>query len=313
MSAYVFLLVAVLLLALLVWTPCLVAALGLLTVGENRHHPWQCFGDQGVIGTTMDGDYKLPAGIGAEVQQRAEAYFVGKDPFDIEIHNAEFFQKQKARVRLFFLEVALWDIIGKVAGQPLYKLWGAATDKVRPYAATVHFYKSAEERAEDALKFYELGFRAIKLRVHNVDVKQDLKRDHGEAGGRRPHGGHGGRQHGREEEGRSAAGVGLRDGGDDGQGADVHRALLAGGAVGPLCVRRSLSRPPATEAHVPGRRRRQRRAEGLPRHPDQRRIQLHSAGPHDRRPGIRDPQDRRYGRGVRRRCSDRTTAKAEWG
>ena len=135
----------------------------------------QFFTDQGVIGTTMDGDYKLPAGIGAEVQQRAEAYFVGKDPFDIEIHNAEFFQKQKARVRLFFLEVALWDIISKVAGQPLYKLWGAATDKVRPYAATVHFYKTAEERAEDALKFYELGFRAIKLRVHNEDVKQDLK------------------------------------------------------------------------------------------------------------------------------------------
>ena len=70
--------------------------------------------DQGVIGTTMDGDYKLPAGIARTVQERAQAYFVSKDPFDIETHNAEFFQKQKAPVRLFFLEVALWDIIGKV-------------------------------------------------------------------------------------------------------------------------------------------------------------------------------------------------------
>lgn|GEM_PF-5207989 len=49
MSAYVFLLVAALLLALLVWTPCLVVTLGLLTVGENRHHPWQCFGSFGNI------------------------------------------------------------------------------------------------------------------------------------------------------------------------------------------------------------------------------------------------------------------------
>ena len=137
----------------------------------------QFFTDQGVVGTTMDGDYKLPAGIAVEVQRRAEAYFVGKDPFDLAIHNAQFFQKEKAPppIRLFFLEVALWDIIGKVTGQPLYKLWGASTDKLQPYAATVHFYKTPEERAEDAHKFYELGFRAIKLRLHHEDPKDDLK------------------------------------------------------------------------------------------------------------------------------------------
>jgi hypothetical protein len=53
----------------------------------------QFFTDAGVIGTTMDGDYKLPAGIGKFVQQKAESYFVGKDPFEIEFHNREFFKK----------------------------------------------------------------------------------------------------------------------------------------------------------------------------------------------------------------------------
>ena len=134
----------------------------------------QFFTDQGVIGTTMDGDYKLPAGIAKEVQQRAEAYFTGKDPFDIEVHNAEFFQKQKAPVRLFFLEVALWDIIGRICGQPLYRLWGANTSKVQPYAATVHFNKTPQERAQDALKFHALGYRAMKLRLHHEDPKDDL-------------------------------------------------------------------------------------------------------------------------------------------
>jgi D-galactarolactone cycloisomerase len=134
----------------------------------------QFFTDQGLIGTTMDGDYQLPAGTGREVQQRAEAYFAGKDPFEIEVHNAQFFQKQKAPVRLFFLEVGLWDIIGKALGQPLYRLWGAASMKVKPYAATVHFNKTPQERAEDALRFYELGFRAIKLRLHHEDAQKDL-------------------------------------------------------------------------------------------------------------------------------------------
>ena len=130
--------------------------------------------DDGVVGTTMDGDYKLPAGIGQTVQALAEGYFIGKDPFDIELHNAEFFQKTKARVRLFFLEIALWDIIGKVCGQPLYRLWGAHSSKVKPYAATVHFDRTPQQRAEDALRFRELGFRAIKIRLHHEKIADDL-------------------------------------------------------------------------------------------------------------------------------------------
>ncbi len=134
----------------------------------------QFFTDSGLIGTTMDGDEELPAGIAETVRQKAE-YFIGKDPFELEVHNRDFFQKEKAPVRLFFLEVGLWDIIGKALNQPLYHLWGASQTKVIPYAATVHFYKTPEERAEDALKFYELGFRAIKLRLHHMDTKDDIK------------------------------------------------------------------------------------------------------------------------------------------
>jgi len=131
--------------------------------------------DQGLVGTTIDGDYRLPEGIGAEVQRRAEAYFVGKDPFEIGRHQAEFFDRQQAPVRLYFLEIGLWDIVGKALGTPLYRLWGAAADKVRAYAATVHFDKTPEERAEDALKFREAGFRAIKLRLHHIEMKEDLR------------------------------------------------------------------------------------------------------------------------------------------
>lgn len=134
----------------------------------------QLLTDQGLIATTMDGDYRLRENIGQIVQEHAEAYFVGKDPFDIERHQAEFFQKVKAPVRLYFLEIALWDLIGKACGQPLYRLWGAHSGKVAAYAATVHFDRSPAQRAEDALEFYEKGFRAIKLRVHHLDPKDDL-------------------------------------------------------------------------------------------------------------------------------------------
>jgi D-galactarolactone cycloisomerase len=131
--------------------------------------------DQGIVGTSMDGDYQLPSGIAKTIQEPAAAYFLGKDPFDLELHNQEFFQKTKLPVRTFYLEVALWDIIGQALGLPLYKLWGAHSTKVKPYAATVHFDRTPEQRAEDALKFYELGFRAIKLRLHNDTFEEDVR------------------------------------------------------------------------------------------------------------------------------------------
>ena len=144
----------------------------------------QFFTDAGLIGTTMDGDYSLPDDYGADVDRKAQ-YFVGKDPFEIEVHNRDFFEAEthseytfglgKIPVRLFFLEIGLWDIIGKALNVPLYRLWGAARSKVQAYAATVHFGKSPEERVEDALAFYEHGFRAIKLRLHHMDPNEDLK------------------------------------------------------------------------------------------------------------------------------------------
>src|SRR5438045_8766453 len=104
----------------------------------------------GVAATASGGIFQVPAGIGKEIQEVAESYFVGKDPFEIEVHAREFFARRKARMRLYFLEVALWDIIGKALGQPLYRSWGASSTKVATYAATLHFLKQPQQRARDA-------------------------------------------------------------------------------------------------------------------------------------------------------------------
>ena len=63
------------------------------------------------------------------------------------------------------IEMALWDLVGKAAGLPLYKLWGVNADRVRAYASLVEL-RSPEQRAEDARRFLEQGYRAIKLRLH---------------------------------------------------------------------------------------------------------------------------------------------------
>jgi L-alanine-DL-glutamate epimerase-like enolase superfamily enzyme len=71
------------------------------------------------------------------------------------------------------VELALWDLVGKAAGLPLYKLWGAHTDRVRAYASLVEV-RSPERRAEDALRLLDAGYRAVKLRLHSPTLKEDI-------------------------------------------------------------------------------------------------------------------------------------------
>jgi L-alanine-DL-glutamate epimerase-like enolase superfamily enzyme len=72
------------------------------------------------------------------------------------------------------VEVALWDILGKAAKQPLYRLFGARQDKVKVYASTIEV-KTPAERAKDAARWLDDGFQSIKLKMNNPAPKKDLE------------------------------------------------------------------------------------------------------------------------------------------
>jgi L-alanine-DL-glutamate epimerase-like enolase superfamily enzyme len=103
----------------------------------------------------------------------ARLFLVGQDPLAIErifptIRNIAYFVG-----RVWAVEVALWDIVGKAAGQPLYRLLGGARDRLRAYASTGEL-RPAERRVEDVQRLREEGFSAVKLRFHSPNPKDDL-------------------------------------------------------------------------------------------------------------------------------------------
>jgi hypothetical protein len=71
------------------------------------------------------------------------------------------------------VEIALWDLIGKAANQPLYKLWGGTKDRVMPYSSMFRL-GPAQERAEQALELKRAGWKAIKLKSHYPTIKEDV-------------------------------------------------------------------------------------------------------------------------------------------
>jgi len=108
--------------------------------------------DAGLVGIGPDMD--------ARVVDSAKAQLVGKDPFDIE--------RLAGPLRYYVggrpvssLEIALWDLAGKAAQQPVYKLWGAQKDRVPAYASMIQL-STPEERARMAVQLKSEGWKAIK-------------------------------------------------------------------------------------------------------------------------------------------------------
>jgi L-alanine-DL-glutamate epimerase-like enolase superfamily enzyme len=73
----------------------------------------------------------------------------------------------------WFLDQALWDLIGKAVGKPLYQLWGGFRTTVPAYASTAEMGTPAD-RAELARRYRSEGFRALKIRFHNERLADDL-------------------------------------------------------------------------------------------------------------------------------------------
>jgi D-galactarolactone cycloisomerase len=99
--------------------------------------------------------------------------FVGQDPTRVERLTEVLREAEVLAPPLYCMEIPLWDIIGKLAGLPVYKLWGGYSDRVLAYCATGEL-RSPEQRVADVEALVGEGFRAVKLRFHRPDPRKDL-------------------------------------------------------------------------------------------------------------------------------------------
>lgn len=75
------------------------------------------------------------------------------------------------------IDGALWDILGKTAGLPLYRLLGGAQDRVPAYhSGGLWLSRSVDELVEEAQGFVGQGFRAMKMRLGLPDPADDIAR-----------------------------------------------------------------------------------------------------------------------------------------
>ena len=123
--------------------------------------------DAGVRGCSFD--------RGTEYRQldRIRPALVGQDLFAIERH-------LKAGLhRWGGLEEATWDAIGKIAGQPVYRLLGGATPRLKVYLTVVWRGKADQsqvpykDQVEFALKMKQAGYKGLKIRAWRPNPTDD--------------------------------------------------------------------------------------------------------------------------------------------
>jgi L-alanine-DL-glutamate epimerase-like enolase superfamily enzyme len=76
-------------------------------------------------------------------------------------------------------DIALWDILGKAAGWPVYKMLGAFRDRVPAYAMCGWYYENDNDLAQfrRAIESHlEEGFPAVKIKVGRHDLDDDIRR-----------------------------------------------------------------------------------------------------------------------------------------
>jgi len=75
--------------------------------------------------------------------------------------------------RNWTLEVAVWDLVGRTQGDPLWRLLGGSKDRIGAYASSGELV-SPDERVRRCLVLRDAGVRAVKLRLHSTDWRVDL-------------------------------------------------------------------------------------------------------------------------------------------
>jgi L-rhamnonate dehydratase len=142
------------------------------SMGNFAFHNWllvEIFTDTGLVGL---GNAALsPMVTKSLIDIYLKPLLLGADPWDVEYlwqqmyrRTLAFGRKGVALVAISAVDIALWDLLGKAAKQPVFRLLGGRTkDRIPVYASRLYAMPIPELRAE-AQRYKDEGYTMMKLR-----------------------------------------------------------------------------------------------------------------------------------------------------
>ena len=158
-------------------------------------HGWlvvEIFTDNGLVGI---GNAALAPQVTKQViDLYLKPLLIGQDPWDLEFlwqhmyrRTMAFGRKGIGMAAISAVDIALWDILGKSARQPVYRLLGGRTKQRIPVYASRLYSIELGKLAAEAKRYKKEGYRAMKLRFgwgptdgaegmqHNIDLVRTVR------------------------------------------------------------------------------------------------------------------------------------------
>jgi len=140
----------------------------------------QVFTDEGMTGI-------VPAGGGALnkvlIEDLLKPYVIGEDPLNTERIWEQMYwgslssgRRGAAISAISAIDIAIWDLKGKILNQPVHKLLGGHRDTVPAYGSSINRNYTLEELVKEATGYVKSGFKMIKMKIGGRDPNEDLER-----------------------------------------------------------------------------------------------------------------------------------------
>lgn len=122
-----------------------------------------------------DSDGRIGVGSGDAMYGFADyqRYFLGEDPLDLDRHASVLANIEFHAGRPWPMDIAVWDLAGKIRDEPIWKMVGGRSNRIQAYASSgVH--RPVAEMVRVARRVKKLGFPALKVRFGRPRLDDDL-------------------------------------------------------------------------------------------------------------------------------------------
>ncbi len=141
-------------------------------MGSFRFHEWlicEIETDDGHIGI---GNAALaPQLVKKTIDEYLKPLVIGEDPFDYAYIWEKMYRRTHAwgrrglgMVAISAIDIAIWDILGKLTNKPVFKLLGGRTKEKIPVYASKLYSQPIKDLQNEAEKYKKQGFKMFKMR-----------------------------------------------------------------------------------------------------------------------------------------------------
>ena len=145
--------------------------------------------DAGIVGWASSSFGMIGGGpkvVQAILEQEVKPALIGKDPAFPRRIRADLWQALEyqgvggvAQFAIAAADIAVWDILGKSAGLPVYKMLGAYRDRIPVYSMCGWYYDNDDDLSKFKRQIttaMEQGYHAVKIKVGRSSLDDDVRR-----------------------------------------------------------------------------------------------------------------------------------------